>query len=121
MPTDRILVEGITFYGYHGLLDDERRDGRTYSVDLSVGLNLRSAGHSDALGDTVDYRTLAQIVVDLGVGQRFDLLEALAEAMAQAILARCPGADLVLRLRKHGPRIAGNPAWAAVEIRRGGA
>lgn len=121
MARDRILLHGLTFFGYHGVLDDERRDGRRYTVDITVDADLGAPGLSDDLDHTVDYRGLAQSTVEIGTERRFDLLEALAQAIADAALAQCPeGTLLTVRVSKHSPRLAGSPPTVAVEIRRGG-
>ena len=52
---DRIVLDHMEFYGYHGCLPEERQQGQTFFVDLTMQLNLRAAGEQDDLGQTVNY------------------------------------------------------------------
>ena len=52
---DRILLNGMTFYGYHGVRPEEKELGQRFVVDVEMELDLRAAGTSDDLTDTVDY------------------------------------------------------------------
>jgi dihydroneopterin aldolase len=62
--TDRIELRGLTVRGYHGVFDDERRDGQDFVVDITVWIDLATAAASDDLADTFDYGTLAQRAAD---------------------------------------------------------
>lgn len=85
--TDRIELTGIRAWGHHGVLDHERRLGQEFVVDLSLALDLTTAGASDDLADTVDYGVLAQRTADMVAGDPCRLLEALAERIAVMALA----------------------------------
>jgi len=86
-PTDRITLSGLTVRGSHGVLPEERRDGQDFVVDAVLALDLRPAGASDDLADTVDYGALAGHLADIVGGEPVDLLEALADRLAGACLA----------------------------------
>lgn len=92
--TDRIVVAGIRGTGYHGVFEHERRDGQEFLVDVAIELDLRRPGRSDDLGDTVHYGEVAAGVLARIEGEPFDLIEALAEAVAGDILGR-DGVDAV--------------------------
>ena len=87
MSADQILVYGISATGYHGVFDHERRDGQEFSVDLVVHLHPSGAAASDDLVDTVDYGAISQAVHDRIVGPPFNLIETLAERIAEDVLA----------------------------------
>ena len=83
---DTIELQGLVHYGYHGALAEERRLGQRFVVDVRLGVNLEAAGRSDDLSRTVDYGAVAETVKGIVEGPSFRLIEALAEALATAIL-----------------------------------
>ena len=85
--TDRIEIRGLRVFGRHGVFAHERRSGQIFVVDLTLERDLSAPAASDALGDTVDYATLAQQVADAVRTTRFDLIEALAGHIADLALA----------------------------------
>lgn len=84
---DRVAVHGITAQGFHGVFDHEKRDGQTFSVDVVLGVDTRPAAASDDLADTVDYGAVAAAVVAEIEGPSLDLVETLAQRVADACLA----------------------------------
>jgi dihydroneopterin aldolase len=84
--SDRITLRGLTVRGHHGVFDHERRDGQDFVVDAVLEVDVRTAAASDLLADTVDYGTLAQDLAAVVAGEPVDLLETLAERLAQACL-----------------------------------
>lgn len=87
---DRLDIRGISGFGHHGVLEHERRDGQTFVVDVSLGLDLAEAGTTDDLGATVNYAEVAQDVHDVVTGPAVDLIESLALRMVDLCLARPP-------------------------------
>ncbi len=85
--TDRITLTGLRVRGFHGVLPEERRDGQDFVVDAVLHLDVRAAGATDDLGDTVDYGDLAQRLADVVAGDPVALLETLAERLAGVCLA----------------------------------
>ena len=119
MPTDRILLEGILCYGHHGVAPEEKKLGQRFVVDLEVERELRQAGRSDELADTVDYRIAHCIVREVLEGPSRNLLENLAETIASRILRELPAEAVRVRIKKPGvPIEGGNLAHAGVEIYR---
>ena len=84
--TDRIHLRGVEAVGYHGVLPDEKRDGQPFVVDVVMQLDLATAGGSDALDDTVSYAEVAGEVMSRITGPSFDLIERLAEVIADDVL-----------------------------------
>jgi dihydroneopterin aldolase len=115
---DRIVLEGIQFYGYHGVPAEEQVVGHRFAVDLEVACDLREAGHRDDVALTIDYGELAGQVVSIGRERRFRLIEALAEAIAAKVLEHARADRVRVRVRKLLPPIDGVVAAAAVEIER---
>ena len=84
---DRIVLEGVSAHGRHGVLEAEKREGQTFVVDVTMELDLSRAGRSDDLEQTVDYAQVAAAVVARITGPSFDLIERLAEVIADDVLA----------------------------------
>ena len=86
--TDTIFIEGLEFYGFHGVPDAEQAIGHRYSLDVFLSVDTRQAGLSDNVIDTVNYARVAEILLDLGINTQSHLLEHLAERMTCALLER---------------------------------
>lgn len=86
--SDQIVIKGISAKGFHGVLDHEKRDGQTFVVDVVMEVDLAPAGASDDLADTVNYAEVAGDVVGIIEGESLDLIEAVAERIATAVLTR---------------------------------
>jgi 7,8-dihydroneopterin aldolase/epimerase/oxygenase len=111
-----IELAGLEAFGYHGANEDERRDGQQflYDVELEVG----EAGSSDRIEDAVDYREVAACVREVSESRAFHLLEALAAAVADALLDRFAVARVRVRVRKPDVRLPVEHAAATVERSR---
>lgn len=118
MP-DRIIVGGIKFHAYHGLTRLEREVGVRCCVDVEMELDLRSAVSSDDLHDTIDYRAVHRLVLQIGqTGKSFHLIETLGGRIADAILARFRVHEVTVRVRKETPIIEGVVDYIGVEVTR---
>ena len=116
---DRVRVHGIHFLGYHGVYDEERRDGRRFRVDLEVELlPTHRSNSTDALADAVDYRSLAGTVMEVANGPSVHLIEHLADTMCRLLLERHPIGAVELTLHKFVPDLPGDPDHVAVPRRR---
>ena len=94
-----IRVENIRVFAYHGCLDEEKKIGSDYSVDLEVKANLQPSAVSDKLSETVDYVFLNRIIKE-------EMLKPshLLETVAKRILAR---------ILKEEPRVAKAKVWVS--------
>ena len=118
-PPDRIIMEGMQFYGFHGVNVEERSLGQSYVVDLAVEIDLGVPGRSDRLEDTVSYTHLYRSVQKVLEGESKNLLEATAEAVAGRILDEFPVDAVQVRVKKPRPPIKGSFVEnAVVEIYR---
>jgi dihydroneopterin aldolase len=84
---DRIELRGLTVRGHHGVFDHERRDGQYFVVDITVWIDLATAAASDDLADTLDYGTLALRAADIVAGPPRKLIETVAGAIADDVMA----------------------------------
>jgi len=90
MPLDRITIERIGVFAYHGVYEEEGRLGQRFYITIDAGLDLAPAGRSDDLTQSVSYADIAARVQEISVGHRFRIIEALAEAIAQDLLHAFP-------------------------------
>jgi dihydroneopterin aldolase len=90
MIEDRILLEGMIFFGHHGTLPAERDLGQRFVVDIEMTCDLRAAGEADDLTQTVDYSEVYRAARAIIEGPPVGLTETLAERIAAAILADQP-------------------------------
>ena len=121
MSSDKICLEGMVFYGYHGATPAERELGQRFIVDLEVERDLFKAGGSDNLEDTVDYSALYKVVKDTVQGASRTLLESVAQIIAARVLEEFPVEAVRVKVKKPDVPIKGSVlAGASVEIYRRG-
>jgi dihydroneopterin aldolase len=85
--TDRIARTGLRATAFHGVLEEERRAGQQFLIDVTVHLSLSEAASSDDLDDTVHYGVLAEKVVAAVESDPVDLIETVAERVAAVALS----------------------------------
>lgn len=118
-PPDRIILEGMRFYGFHGVNPEEKSMGQPYLVDLTVEVDLHEPGRSDRLEDTISYTHLYRAVQGIMEGESKNLLEAAAQAIAKRVLDSFPVESVQVRVSKPQPPIRGSVIEnASVEIYR---
>lgn len=83
---DRLSLLGMRFEGRHGVLPIEKERPQPFEVDLILHADLARAAENDAITATADYAALHALVHDIVTGTGFDLIEALAGAIARAVL-----------------------------------
>lgn len=113
-----IEVHGLELRGFHGVLDEERETGQRFLFD--VDLLAHDAGiRSDQLDDTVDYTAVVARVEAVNGERRFNLIEALAAAIADDLVEHFPAAHVKVRVRKPEVRLAAPAEYTAATVERG--
>lgn len=116
---DKIFVNQMEFYGYHGVFPEETKLGQRFVVDLMVLVDLKKAGDSDKLEYSVNYGELYQVCKDVVEGQPFKLVEAVAEKIAKEVLQQFSlVSEVTVKVIKPDPPIPGHYRSVAVEITR---
>jgi dihydroneopterin aldolase len=109
----------MEFYGYHGVLPEETILGQRFSVDLAVDVDLKRAGLTDDLEDSISYVDLYQLCKEVVEGEPYKLIEAVAEKIAQQTLDQFAKVEQVtVKVVKPNPPIHGHYQFVAVEIVR---
>ena len=117
--SDRIVLANMQFHGRHGYYDYELLNPQPFEVDVELALNLQPAGLSDDLALTADYSRVFEVCRQIVESTRFNLIEALAEAIAHELLGSQPLVqEVVVRVRKPEVQLGGPLDYAAIEIRR---
>jgi len=116
---DRILAKGLRFIGCHGVLPEEKSEAQVFIVDLELFLDLRPAGREDNLTLTVDYSQVHEMVKKLVEGPSFNLIEALADNIANDILEDFPVEAVGVTVYKPQAPVEGEFDYFAVSIQRG--
>lgn len=111
-----ITIEGLEVFAHHGVTREERAVGGRYVVDVSLFLEHCRAMHTDDLEDTVDYGAVSTLIVNTVVRHQFQLLERLAAAVGEAILAAFPVDRVRVRVAKPAPPLTAVVAVAAATI-----
>ena len=113
--SDRITLRGMQFLGRHGVQLEERMEPQPFEVDVIIYRDLSAAAASDELVDTIDYATVFSQVGEVVEGRSHRLIEALAGAIADTLLAAHPIDDVEVRVRKPKAPLPG--AFETIEAR----
>lgn len=117
---DRIIVERLAVFAHHGVLPEEQKNGQRFFVTLDCTVDLRDAGRSDDLADSVNYAELAGRAAAIAGSRRFFLIEALAEAIAEDALATFARIETIsVRIDKPSAPIQALLDGVAVIVTRG--
>jgi dihydroneopterin aldolase len=117
--TDRIFLQRMEFMGRHGVGEEERSEPQLIEVDVDMAVDLRAAGTADDLEQTVDYGDVFERCRAIVEERSFKLLEAIAEAIANDLLATYPRIEAVIvRVSKPGVPIDGVLESAGVQVTR---
>ena len=120
MTVDKIYLNGLEFYGYHGVLGEETRLGQRFFADVVLTLDLRGAGLTDDLEETINYAEAYAEIKRIMEGDPAKLIETVAERIATTLLARFETlTSVTVKVTKPMPPIAGVMQGVAVEITRG--
>jgi dihydroneopterin aldolase/2-amino-4-hydroxy-6-hydroxymethyldihydropteridine diphosphokinase len=111
---DRIELRGLRVHGRHGVLPFERRDGQDFLIDAVLSVDTRPAAATDDLALTADYGTLSERLAQIVAGEPVQLIETLAQRLAEACLAE-PVVQRV-RITVHKPEAPISRAFSDVAV-----
>ncbi len=111
-------IRNMVFHAYHGILPEERRLGQKYEVDVEYSLDIGRAVKTDSLDATINYADVFNTVEEVIKGRSFNLIETLAESMANELLSSFPMRSVTVRVRKLNPPVEGYVGSVEVEIHR---
>ena len=113
----KVHLQGVQFYGFHGVFEHEHHVGTRFEVDCTVTLLDSATGfETGKLEDTVDYGAIARLIVSIGTREIQVLIERLAMLMATQIKALRHVDTVQLHLKKQVSDVMGAPRWVGVEV-----
>ena len=115
---DQIELRGLRVMAYCGILPEEVERRQPFEIDVDVECDLRAAGDSDDLDNTIDYGGLVEAIEALAVNNRYGLLERFASDVAAAVLAPELATAATVTIRKLRPPVPQDLASSGVTIRR---
>jgi dihydroneopterin aldolase len=115
---DKIIISGLTVYGYCGVSQEEQKAGQKLLIDIELTSDLSRAARTDRLKDTIDYKRVSGFVAEVLKEKKYHLLEALAEDLAKAILHSFGPQEVRVRVRKYHAPIGEIVDWVGCEVIR---
>ncbi|MFC0525628.1 dihydroneopterin aldolase [Pontibacillus salicampi] len=116
---DKILMNKMEFYGYHGLFPEENKLGQAFIVDLELELDLKKAGETDDMNESINYGQIYEVTKQVVEGEVKYLVEAIAEDLAAKLFERFDKLHAVtVKVIKPNPPIPGHYESVAIEIYR---
>lgn len=116
---DKIILKGLVFYAYHGVLEAEKKLGQKFIIDIELKCDLKKACLSDDVKDTINYAEVYNLVKEIVETSRYNLLEKLAETCAQEILTKFTDVEeIIIKVKKTQAPVEGLFSYFATEIRR---
>jgi len=113
---DKIYIKGLELFAYHGVNPEEKRDGQTFFLDITLFADLSRARRTDDLNDTVNYAAVRKTVQRAFTGEPYDLIERAAQVVCEAILREHPRVEKVgLLLKKPEAPMNAKFDYVAVE------
>ncbi len=116
---DEITLTGVRAYGYHGVFEDERREGQEFVVDATLYLSTAEAAETDDVADTVHYGEVAERIVAMVGGEPLNLIEGVAARIADDLLSYDLVRMVTVTVHKPQAPIPVPFSDVAVTIRRG--
>lgn len=113
-----VRMKKLSFYAYHGNSEAEKQTGRRYEVDCEFKVDIEKAARSDSLEDTIDYSRVYQVIEEVVTGNKFNLIETLADRIAGAVISNFDIENVKLRVRKMTPPIPGSIEYIEIETER---
>ncbi len=116
---DRIIMKNLAFFGYHGVMEEEKTLGQKFFLDIEIYSDLAKAGKSDQVEDTIHYGEVYETIKDIVENKRFKLIEALAGSIAENVLEQfIKVQEINVIVRKPEAPVPGIFDYVGVEIRR---
>ena len=115
---DRIRLRNMVFYTYNGVFAAEKELGQRLEVDVELRLNLAAPGANDDLDLSINYTDVYTLIREILEEHEFNLLEAIAERIANDLLAAHDLVSVLVAVRKPNPPVGGPMDYAEVEIER---
>ena len=116
---DSIIFEDLSFYGYHGIMKEEKKIGQEFLLDIELFCSLEKAGENDNLEYSIDYAAVYSMVKQIVEEEQYDLIEALAERIAADVLENYRMVEEIdVGVKKPGAPLPGSFGYVGVKVSR---
>lgn len=116
---DKIIIKDLKLYAYHGVNPEEKVEGQNFIIDIICKIDLKKPCQTDDVNDTVSYAQVIKLVKKVFTAEKYDLLEKVAQVVADAILDSFEQIKKVeITLKKPEAPIKAEFGYVAVEIER---
>lgn len=116
---DKIIMKNLGFYGYHGVLEEEKTIGQKFFIDVELHVDLKKAGEEDDINCTINYAEVYQIIQSVFKSKKYDLIEAIAEEICRKALKTYEKIiEIRVLIKKPEAPVEGIYDYFGVEIRR---
>ncbi len=116
---DKILINDLKIFAYHGVNPEEKEDGQNFYIDLEISLDITNACQTDDLNDTVSYAKIIKTAIRVFTAKKYDLLERAAQVVTDAIFEEYEKVEKIkIRLKKPEAPIKADFGYVAVELER---
>lgn len=116
---DKIIIEGLKLFAYHGVNPEEKRDGQNFVIDLTAQTDLNAAGKTDNLENTVSYAKIIKTIRRVMDEAKYDLIERVAYRIIEQVFEEYGSVKVVtVRVRKPEAPISAEFDFVAVELTR---
>ena len=115
---DKIRLNNIQIYGYHGLFKEEKQIGQRFEVDIELTVDLNTPAKTDNINDTIDYQVIYNIVIDYFNNCKKNLIESIGLEILNGILAIKGVLETKIIIRKPSVPINGICDSVEVELHR---
>lgn len=115
---DKICLRGLRFFAYHGVMPEEKTLGQQFRVDIDLYKSLLKPGQSDQVEDTINYAEVYHTIQTVVTGERYNLLERLAQRISDQVLQSFPCDAVRVVIHKPGAPIPGIFEDVSIEIYR---
>lgn len=120
MGSDRLLLKGMAFWGYHGCAPEEAVLGQKFIVDLELYYDMTLACHEDKFADSFGYDEAYAVVKRVVTGERYNMFQRVAQRIAEEMFKLKPNCRAVITIRKPSTPIGGIVEYSGVTIVRDG-
>jgi len=116
---DKIIINNLHIFAYHGVNPEEKEDGQNFYLDIVCAADLRAPGQTDDLNDTVNYAKIVKAVTKVFTENKYDLIERAAQVVTDAIFEEYEKVEAIkIRLKKPEAPIKADFGYVAVELER---
>lgn len=116
---DKIIIKGLKIFAYHGVNPEEKVEGQYFIIDTEAFCDLRNAGKSDNLDDTVSYAKIKKCIERVFTADKYDLIEKTAEIICESVLKEFPAIErIICTVKKPDAPMKGEFEYAGVTLDR---